>query len=129
MGFVAGSAPRRAALVLSPLQRQILGVVGGLPEAAPFALAGGAALILRGTMDRGTNDLDFFIGAREMPPGLTIASCVTRSTTGRCRSIIAEVADEAADPDRAQRTLSPAAAPTRRNRHAEEQATTAGDVS
>lgn len=55
--------------MLSPLQRQILGIVGGLPEAAPFALAGGAALILRGTVDRGTNDLDFFIGAREMLPG------------------------------------------------------------
>lgn len=68
MGGVAGSAPRRAAFVLSPLQRQILDVVGWLPEAARFALAGGAALILRGTVERGTNDLDFFIGAREMPP-------------------------------------------------------------
>lgn len=54
--------------MLSLLQRQILDVVGGLPEAARFALAGGAALILRGTVERGTNDLDFFIGAREMPP-------------------------------------------------------------
>jgi len=55
--------------VLSPLQRHILGVVGELPEASRFALAGGAALILRGTVERGTNDLDLFIGAREMAPG------------------------------------------------------------
>jgi hypothetical protein len=33
------------------------------------ARPGGAAPILRGTVDRGTNDLDSFIGAREMPPG------------------------------------------------------------
>ena len=56
MGRVAGPALRRAAFVLSPLQRQILDVVGGLSEAARFALAGGAALILRGTVRRDTND-------------------------------------------------------------------------
>lgn len=48
--------------MLTPLQQRLLGLVGRLPEAAGFALAGGAALILRGTVDRNTNDLDFFIG-------------------------------------------------------------------
>lgn len=48
--------------MLTPLQRRLLDVIGRLPEAAGFALAGGAALIVRGTVDRRTNDLDFFIG-------------------------------------------------------------------
>ncbi len=55
--------------MLSPLQRQILDGVGELPEATRFALAGGGALILQGTVERGTNDLDFFIGARDRAPG------------------------------------------------------------
>ncbi len=37
---------------------------------------------------------EFELSARLLP----IASCVTRSTTGRCRSVIAEVPDEGADP-------------------------------
>jgi len=48
--------------VLTPLQQRLLGIVSRLPEAAGFALAGGAALIMRGTVDRTTSDLDFFIG-------------------------------------------------------------------
>ena len=48
--------------MLTPLQRRLLDVIGRLPEGAGFALAGGAALIVRGTVDRRTNDLDFFIG-------------------------------------------------------------------
>lgn len=55
--------------MLSGFQRQLLELVAGLSEADRFALAGGAALILRGTVERGTNDLDFFIGHRDMPPG------------------------------------------------------------
>jgi predicted nucleotidyltransferase component of viral defense system len=47
--------------VLTQLQRRLLDVIGRLPEAAGFALAGGA-VIVRGTVDRRTNDLDFFIG-------------------------------------------------------------------
>jgi hypothetical protein len=43
-------------------QQRLLDIVSRLPEADGFALAGGAALILRGTVDRSTIDLDFFIG-------------------------------------------------------------------
>jgi hypothetical protein len=46
--------------VLSALQEQIAQVVAALPEADGFALAGGAALVLRGEVDRDTRDLDFF---------------------------------------------------------------------
>jgi len=46
--------------VLTPLQRHIASIVGGLPDAQQFALAGGAALIARGDIDRLTRDLDFF---------------------------------------------------------------------
>jgi hypothetical protein len=38
--------------VLTPLQQRLLDIVGRLPEADGFALAGGAALILRGTVAR-----------------------------------------------------------------------------
>jgi hypothetical protein len=46
--------------VLTSLQRQIASIVGSLPNAQNFALAGGAALIARGDVDRLTRDLDFF---------------------------------------------------------------------
>ena len=46
--------------MLSPLQQRIATIVAGLPEAEDFALAGGTALIVRGDVDRGTRDLDFF---------------------------------------------------------------------
>jgi ribosomal protein S18 acetylase RimI-like enzyme len=46
--------------VLSPLQLEIAAIVADLEEAHDFALAGGAALILRGEVDRQTRDLDFF---------------------------------------------------------------------
>ncbi len=48
--------------MLTPLQQRLLEIVGRLPEAEGFALAGGAVLIMRGTVDRNTNDLDLFIG-------------------------------------------------------------------
>jgi hypothetical protein len=41
--------------VLTPLQQRLLDIVSRLPEADGFALAGGAALILRGTVARDTN--------------------------------------------------------------------------
>ena len=53
--------------MLSALQWQLLDLVVPLRAAERFALAGGAALILRGTVDR--RDLDSFIGYRDMPPG------------------------------------------------------------
>ncbi|HVC70264.1 MAG TPA: nucleotidyl transferase AbiEii/AbiGii toxin family protein [Acidimicrobiales bacterium] len=46
--------------MLTPLQRRIAAIIGGLPEAEQFALAGGGALIARGDVERQTRDLDFF---------------------------------------------------------------------
>lgn len=46
--------------MLSPLQRQVAEIIAGLEEAEDFALAGGAALIARGEVQRQTRDLDFF---------------------------------------------------------------------
>jgi len=47
--------------VLSALQTRIASIVSELPEAAEFALAGGAALIITGAVTRTTRDLDFFV--------------------------------------------------------------------
>jgi hypothetical protein len=46
--------------MLSPLQEEVAAVIASLAEAEDFALAGGAALILREQVDRRTRDLDFF---------------------------------------------------------------------
>jgi Nucleotidyl transferase AbiEii toxin, Type IV TA system len=46
--------------VLTPLQERVAEIVAGLEEAREFALAGGAALIARGDVQRQTRDLDFF---------------------------------------------------------------------
>lgn len=46
--------------MLSPLQRQVAEIIAGLDAAEGFGLAGGAALIVRGDIDRRTQDLDFF---------------------------------------------------------------------
>lgn len=46
--------------MLSALQEQVAKIIAGLDEARDFALAGGAALIARGDVDRLTRDLDFF---------------------------------------------------------------------
>jgi Nucleotidyl transferase AbiEii toxin, Type IV TA system len=46
--------------VLTPFQERIAALIAGLNEAEDFALAGGAALIIRGDVDRGTRDLNFF---------------------------------------------------------------------
>jgi hypothetical protein len=46
--------------MLSPLQEQVAEIIAGLDEATDFALAGGAALISRGDVQRQTKDLDFF---------------------------------------------------------------------
>ena len=45
---------------LSELQRRVATIVLSLPEASGFALAGGAALILHGLVNRETRDLDCF---------------------------------------------------------------------
>ncbi len=55
---------------LSPFQRRVAEVLFNLPEADRYALAGGAALILRRIISRETADLDAFIAARPGPdPG------------------------------------------------------------
>ena len=46
--------------VLTAFQEEVARLLSALPEASGFALAGGAALILRGDVDRATEDLDFF---------------------------------------------------------------------
>lgn len=46
--------------MLTPLQRRVAEIIAGLEEAEGFALAGGAALIARGDVQRETRDLDFF---------------------------------------------------------------------
>jgi hypothetical protein len=46
--------------VLSDLQLRVARIIAGLIEAEDFALAGGAALIVRGEVERATRDLDFF---------------------------------------------------------------------
>lgn len=46
--------------MLSALQQRVAALVSGLPEAEDFALAGAAALIIRGEVARVTADLDFF---------------------------------------------------------------------
>lgn len=46
--------------MLSRLQEQIARIIASLDEAEGFALAGGAAMISRGDVERSTRDLDFF---------------------------------------------------------------------
>ena len=46
--------------MLSSLQRRVARLIAALPEADGFALAGGAALVVAGVVDRSTRDLDFF---------------------------------------------------------------------
>ena len=45
---------------MSDLQRQVRGILAGLPEGAAMALAGDGALIVTGVVRRRTGDLDFF---------------------------------------------------------------------
>ncbi|MCA1845995.1 MAG: nucleotidyl transferase AbiEii/AbiGii toxin family protein, partial [Actinobacteria bacterium] len=60
LGGLAARTARRPAVVLSSLQEHIARILADLPEATEFALAGGAALIAGGLVDRETRDLDFF---------------------------------------------------------------------
>jgi hypothetical protein len=46
--------------MLTPLQEEVAAVIAALEEAKEFALAGGAALIMREQIERVTRDLDFF---------------------------------------------------------------------
>jgi len=49
--------------MLSELQERVAGIVAELAEADDFVLAGGAALILHGMVERSTRDLDYFATA------------------------------------------------------------------
>lgn len=60
MGRVVPAAAGPRPGVLSDLQQRVALIFSALPEAEPFVLAGGAALIVRGDVDRLTRDLDFF---------------------------------------------------------------------
>ena len=69
---------------LSPFQRRVADVLFDLPEAEGYALAGGAALILRQVITRETADLDAFIAARPGPdPGSVDALAETFATTAQ----------------------------------------------
>lgn len=60
--------------MLTDLQQRLIDLITELPEAAPFALAGGAALIVRGAVDRHTEDLDYF--APDAQPVQLLATAV-----------------------------------------------------
>lgn len=69
---------------LSPFQRRVADVLFDLPEADGYALAGGAALILRQVITRETADLDAFIAARPGPdPGSVDALADAFATTAQ----------------------------------------------
>jgi hypothetical protein len=87
--------------VLSTLQQRVAVLIAELSEAADFALAGGAALIARGDIDRATRDLDYFaedprrvqtvlphVVERLERDGLTVT--VDRSSDGFARLTIAD---------------------------------------
>ncbi|MGH8906232.1 MAG: hypothetical protein ACRD0K_06905 [Egibacteraceae bacterium] len=51
---LAGQPPQDPPVMLSALQRRLIGLISSLPEAEGFALAGGAALVTRGEVSRTT---------------------------------------------------------------------------
>lgn len=57
---MAGAPSWRFAVLLTPFQERIAGIVSRLPEARDFALAGAGGLLVRGLIDRPTRDLDYF---------------------------------------------------------------------
>ena len=57
--------------MLTPLQAEVRRIIGRLGKDQDFALAGGAALIVYGIVDRPTRDLDFFA-----PSGVVVDSFV-----------------------------------------------------
>lgn len=54
------ASSRCVALLLTPLQERLAGIVRELPEAGGFALAGAGGLVVRGLIERPTLDLDYF---------------------------------------------------------------------
>jgi Nucleotidyl transferase AbiEii toxin, Type IV TA system len=70
--------------VLTPHQEQVARIIAGVQEAKDFALAGGAALIARGDVQRETRDLDFFgLTADAVDRLVPAVDPVSSSTTSR----------------------------------------------
>ena len=61
------TAGGRGMNTLDPDQLEVARILFALPSATGFALAGGSALLLSGTIERPTRDIDAFIAAR---PGI-----------------------------------------------------------
>ena len=59
--------------MLSPLQERIASLVSQLEAAEDFVLAGGAALVARGDVDRTTRDLDYLACSADQVPRLHVA--------------------------------------------------------
>ena len=74
--------------MLTPLQRQLIELITSLPEAAPFVLAGGAALIGRGEVARTTEDLDYFAADREAVAALAAALEAALRDTGLAVEVV-----------------------------------------
>ncbi len=67
--------------MLTALQQRIADLFFGMSESADFAIAGGAALIARGAIERETHDLDFFADHRSVHDITSVVSALT----GACR--------------------------------------------
>lgn len=59
--------------MLNELQQRVARLMSGLPAADDFALAGGAALIVYGLVDRSTRDLDYFATGSDAVAGVVPA--------------------------------------------------------
>ena len=71
--------------MLTDLQRRVRDIVARLPEGGAVALAGGAALIVTGVVQRGTEDLDFFTAHPE-PVGPVLEGLETALAAAGCGS-------------------------------------------
>ena len=68
--------------MLTDFQEQVAHLFLTMPEAAGYALAGGAALVLQGLVDRDTKDLDFFSSVHGQAVPTTEAFLRTLATAG-----------------------------------------------
>ena len=68
--------------MLTDLQVRVRRIIGQLPESGQFALAGGAALIVVGVVERPTNDRDFFAPYPQHVSGLVDAAQAALEAAG-----------------------------------------------